>query len=285
MALETMTNDPASTLSADCTNSATTLSITSVSTFPTTGNFRIKIGTELILVGGISGSTFTGCTRGIEGTSAAAHVTTDAVTLVATKRSLVSRSLSALFGTGWHTPPVSADYTWVNQGGATVTETEHALSLLAPAGAGDSMRILKKTAPSTPYTITAVINVACHSVSRQNGGLLFRQSSDGKIANWAFNYGAGLAAQKFASATSYNSQYTLSPTGPPLHLGCRPIILRIEDDGTNRKCHWSPDGINFIQYHSVGRTDYLTADEVGFYANANNSTHPLIVTLYSWEQA
>lgn len=37
------------------------------------GQFRIRIGTELILVGTVSGSTFSGCTRGIEGTAAASH--------------------------------------------------------------------------------------------------------------------------------------------------------------------------------------------------------------------
>jgi hypothetical protein len=38
-----------------------------------TGSFRIKIDNELILVGSVSGTSFTGCTRGVEGTTAASH--------------------------------------------------------------------------------------------------------------------------------------------------------------------------------------------------------------------
>jgi hypothetical protein len=38
-----------------------------------TGEFRIRIEDEIILVGAVSGLTFTGCTRGAEGTTAAAH--------------------------------------------------------------------------------------------------------------------------------------------------------------------------------------------------------------------
>jgi hypothetical protein len=165
-----------------------------------------------------------------------------------------------------------------------VTETEHALSLLAPAGSGNNARILKKSAPSTPYTITVVLTAGNHAVNYNFGGVCFRQSSDGKLVLWGV-MNSTLISYKYSDPSTYNSTYTLSPATSPAGMANRPIVLRIEDDGTNRKLYWSPDGITFLQMHSVGRTDYLTADEVGIVADSNNSTHPCVVTLYSWEQA
>jgi hypothetical protein len=48
--------------------------------FPATGNFRILIGTEIIIVGARSGDTLSSLTRGAESTAAAAHNAGDAVT-------------------------------------------------------------------------------------------------------------------------------------------------------------------------------------------------------------
>jgi hypothetical protein len=48
--------------------------------FPATGNFRILIGTEIIIVGARSGDTLSSLTRGAESTVAAAHNAGDAVT-------------------------------------------------------------------------------------------------------------------------------------------------------------------------------------------------------------
>ena len=72
--MEQYFNDYGTTLSAGITNSQTTLNVTSTYGYPSTGNFRIRIDSELLLVTAISGSTWT-VTRGIEATSAATHLT------------------------------------------------------------------------------------------------------------------------------------------------------------------------------------------------------------------
>jgi len=60
------------TLNGAITASQTTLTLTSVTNFPTTGG-RIKIDSEIITYDTISGSTLGGLTRGANGTTAAAH--------------------------------------------------------------------------------------------------------------------------------------------------------------------------------------------------------------------
>lgn len=65
-------NNGSSTLNGSITDVAASLVITSAATFPTDGNFRILIDSEIVIVTAISGTTFT-ITRGAEGTTPAAH--------------------------------------------------------------------------------------------------------------------------------------------------------------------------------------------------------------------
>ena len=66
------------TLSAGINASVTTIGVASVTGMPTTGGV-ITIGTEQISYTGISSLNLTGCTRGINGSTAATHSTSDAV--------------------------------------------------------------------------------------------------------------------------------------------------------------------------------------------------------------
>lgn len=73
MAEELYVNDPGTTLASAITStSATSLSVASSGGYPSSGNFRILIDTELIQVTSVSGTTWT-IVRGIEGTTAATH--------------------------------------------------------------------------------------------------------------------------------------------------------------------------------------------------------------------
>jgi len=59
-------------------NSDTTITVDATVAFPTTG--RINIGTELITYTGKTGTTFTGCVRGVNGSTAASHLDNAIVT-------------------------------------------------------------------------------------------------------------------------------------------------------------------------------------------------------------
>jgi hypothetical protein len=87
MATEKFANNASTTLNGDISDVSTSLVVTSASTFPTTPQFRIKIGNEILLVTGVSGTTYT-VTRGQEGTTAASHLDTSVVTHVLTAAAL-----------------------------------------------------------------------------------------------------------------------------------------------------------------------------------------------------
>lgn len=202
------------------------------------------------------------------------------------------------YGSAWNpwgpifplTKPVDGDFAWINQGSATVTTTYGGINLRAPANASaQGYRIRKKTAPATPYTITAAFLQSCETGSSGQyfgGGLCFRQSSDGKVmvmqtdTNLSSVFYQGIMLRKLTDPSTLSANYftRANPFTGPL------VWMRIGDDGTNRKCWLSPDGQNWgTEIHSVGRTDFLTADEVGFCINPFDI--PGSMTLVHWREA
>ncbi len=189
------------------------------------------------------------------------------------------------------TKPVDGDFAWINQGGASIVTTNGGIFLRGPATSGTSERVRKKAAPAPPYTITAAFLPAVLSFDFQSCGLLFRQSSDGKLVTFelagttqAANSTTGLilGVNKFTSPTVFSAGYTARSAHA---IGTKPVFLRIADNNTNRICSYSADGQNWITFHTIGRTDFLTADEVGFFVADSTNTYEVGMTLLSWKQA
>lgn len=185
------------------------------------------------------------------------------------------------------TPPVDGDFSWINQGGAAVVASGGTIFLSAPVDAGaTNWRIRKKAAPATPYTITAVFLRTGLTVDYTQFGLLFRNAGSGLIHNFSVQFNSAVPPGLLLNSAKYSSPTAFSATylSTQFIIG-RTILLRIADNGTSRICSVSPDGVNWIPYHTVGRTDYFTADEVGFGLDVSNTTFPSGITLVSWIQA
>lgn len=182
------------------------------------------------------------------------------------------------------TVPVDGDFAWINQGGASVDTTNGGIYLLAPATAGVSWRIRKKTpAFSTPYTVTALFMLPPRAGNFVHSALIFRQSSDGKIVTNSMQYNGGMkfGVHKYTDATHFSATYASSSDfANPGNL----LWLQISDDGVNRISRLSGDGVHFITIHTIGRTDFLTADEVGFACMTEGGTWDYGVTLLSWNE-
>lgn len=220
-----------------------------------TAPFIIQIGSEDIKVGARSSNSLTSLTRGYNSTSAASHTDGATVTLV--------------------------NLEWVNQSTASVTfNADGSVWLTTPTLNSLNMRILKRLAPSTPYTVTAAMLIEAPLANYGNMGLIFRQSSNGKIHAMRYLQASGpyFNSVKHDSPTAYNNDYA-----SVAQLANGLVWLQIQDNGTNRICSFSRNGVNFTQVHSVGRTDYITADEIGFFIDPQNASGPVSATLYSWE--
>lgn len=178
-------------------------------------------------------------------------------------------------------PPDNSVFSWINQSGATITTTQGGVFLRVPTTGGVSTHIRKMTAPATPYTVTLFVLPQLVSAAFSMCGFCWRQSSDGKLIVFELIYSGGwlFGVEKQDSPSTGGVAYVGLAAAP--HSGG--VWLRATDDGTNRICSWSTDGIEFTQIHSVGRTDYMTADEIGFVVASNNSTYEAGARFLSWE--
>lgn len=180
------------------------------------------------------------------------------------------------------TQPVNGDFSWVNQGGASVSTTNGGICLTVPSNSGNSLRLRVKTAPATPYTVTAHLIGSFFPGQYKGFGIVFRQSSDGKITPITVYDQAGdnyIAVGKWTDTSTFSANYVASSLP-----GARSIFLRMSDDGTNRKSYISHDGVNFVLVHSVSRTDFLTADQIGWFGNCDTTQSDGYVTLTSWKE-
>jgi hypothetical protein len=199
------------------------------------------------------------------GTAGRGYLATDGPLLL-----VDSGSAWTAFGPLWKlTPPVDASFAWVNQGSATTDTTRGSVVLANTSNNSGSygLNVRKIAAPgSTPYTVTALL-MPQFSVAGTytEAGICLRESSSGKLILFTVRNNAGafqLLVSKFSSATASAGDYATSANA--LMVGSY-WWMRISDDGTNRKCQFSRDGFNWQTYHSVGRTDYLTPNEVGYF--------------------
>lgn len=299
---EQLSNGAFSVLASAMDDSQTTLTVASAALFPSDGNFRVLVESELMLVTAVSGTTFT-VVRGIESTSAAAHVSEVAVLQVFTAGSLERVMLDniPLFG-ATQRPQVgsltdasgnvltSASFTVYNQNGATITDLSD--GSIGVTHITNSAVQLSRTV-TLPKTITAA--VLC-DINWENGsvGIGFRQNSNNRgstIYQISPNSGTGTGPRVDkvsvlqTSAPSTFNAFIVAPTGFTCARWPNPNWFRIADAGALMTFEFSPDGINWTQLGSKNHS-YLTPDRVHFFVNPfGTGTRPLNAKLVYWSEA
>ena len=200
------------------------------------------------------------------------------------------------FGNGQQfTPPPSAGWTADNlAAGSTWTFTNGPGYGSFQPNAATQMQAEFRTAPATPYTVTAcfqqqAVNASGASVTLQALGLIFRDGT-GKIVYWYYENDASQAlthTQKWNTSASFNSAYTdgaaqqvygWGQSGHPF------FCLSERDDGVNLIFRESFDGQNFIQYDSRSRTDFFAAGptQIGIGARVEGASTHMESNLIHW---
>ena len=284
------------TLNGGINNSVTSLVVTSASTFPTAGNFRILIEDEIMLVTAVSGTTFT-VVRGYEGTAAASHADTTQIDHPTTAGGLLTYLGDSYAPSNYHSPYakivdtdgetvlVASDFTWVNQGTATVADELGSILLTCPPPGQTELRILARSHAATNSYIAAFQMAGAIDVAAEHAvhfGLGFRQSSSGKFTVQMFVLQgfntAGRASRKLqvrnwdgpgpaAGFTTIRSEEGICVISPA-------IWMKVEDDNTNLKYYIGIDSENWILIHTVGRTTHMSTtgpDQVIWYGQTSGS--------------
>lgn len=174
--------------------------------------------------------------------------------------------------------------TWQNQGTASVTDGSTGVVLTVPAGAGDNLRIRKKTAPSTPYTITALIALEATNQNFQLAGIGWTDGT--KLHTIHITQAGVIEVARWSTVTAFSAQDAANTPAVPQN----PYWLQISDDGTNVIFRCSKDGVTFRDVFSVAKASgYLGSSgytSVLFFANRQNSvgTSTCYATLMSYKQ-
>lgn len=172
-------------------------------------------------------------------------------------------------------------FSWINQGSATVAATDGRVYISSTADSTNHFNVRKKAKTGT-YTITVGILPHMLRVNYPGCGIGWRQSSDGKLVLFMLIMSGSpqLSIIKQNSPSSTSSSYVDVGINESSTL----MWLRIADNGTSRICSWSVDGINFQVLHTVGRTDFITGDEVLYSVRAMNATYGCGATIFSWKE-
>lgn len=289
---EQYANNVFSRLASAISSGDLTLTVQSATGFPTTGNFRLVIDVEILIVTAVSGTTFT-VLRGQEGTTAASHTQDTIVEHDLTRDSLLGlgsriHHSDSVFGqpsssipgrlfiphnghlwefdtsSGWlqfgpiypsGKPPALTSWTFTNAGSAVATQSGDAINLFQAALAGNNRRILEIATPATPYTITALVECEVYYSTFPSAGLVWRESSSDKQHLFHFT---GTSATDITLRTAYSAGVStfhntmVARSGIPL----RRIWLQQSDDGTNRTWRYSWDGLVYHQLDQRVRTYY-----------------------------
>ncbi len=183
----------------------------------------------------------------------------------------------------------AAGWSWDNQ--VAATENVDGLgrrTINTAVTTGGTTGRFRTMVASINYTVTIglIFQQGISALSGDTAGICVREAATTELVCFFLGIDASnlgnMHTFKRDSATTFNGSYTLVQNVHylPLSMGW-PLWLRIQDNGTNLLFSVSHDGENFVQYDSQLRTDFLTADEVGFYTVLGS---PGFLTLFSYEE-
>lgn len=270
MSREQFANNAQTTTTGVVNNSSdpVTVAVTSATGFPTAGNFRIKIDSEILLVTAVSGLNFT-ATRAQESTTIATHASGATVTHILTAASLKA-AINERVVTAEMVPPVESGFSWVNQGTATVSETQGWSYLSDEMAALDEWRLRVKSTPATPYTKTICFRPNNNLNGLAQEGFILRESGTGEFIAFALVPGSGATAPaisitKWDDVNTFNtSVYNVEIN--ELHFAGY-VWLRVENDGTDLFYYTSSDGSNFNLIFTAANGSLITIDQYGYALN------------------
>lgn len=192
------------------------------------------------------------------------------------------------------TQPISANFTWENQGTSTVVDkTSRMVFSIEETNALDARGMIQTAAlPSPPYTVTMSVAVACSLV---NSAIAYLVLTDGTtwVCNAALlnatsgNPSGFLTSVRKDVWTSNGTSY-VGPSSP-LGVALTPSLfwMRFVDDGTSRYFYTSVNGQDWLLFLTEANTTTITATQAGiaFYNNGGGNGIALLGSVYDWSIA
>lgn len=296
---EKFANDASTDLDGAINDSVTSVTVTLGSVFPSVGDFRIIVNSEIMLVTARATNVLT-VTRGVDDTSAAAHSDEDVIKCVVAATAFTELGddfvLPASFmGKAASRMPyrllsdagvtlTSSDFGWVNQDTAAITDdTNGSLSVVVDQTAGADFKLLTRTMPSPPFTLTAnlMFGAGCVSTSTTESamGIGFRDSGSSRFEIGVAELNDVLTFKRYTDVSTFSAN---SATSDSNEVKWEEIWMQIEDDNANIYFRVSMDGLNWFLVGQDTRTAWLaSADQICWAFNERGAANK-IYHLRSW---
>lgn len=312
MARKQLQNNSEDSLAVAATSGTTSLTVEDGSLFPASGDYHLILSKEDVYEVVVCTSRATNVltvVRGQEGTTGVAHVAGTKVVLTLTPDSF-KRFISDEVGNpnddnslgvyGIHdvlgNRLNSTDFTWVNQGSATVEDYEDGSICLQAFGnvSSHNNRILERVMPTAPFKVRATCIPQLHNNNNSRVystiGLTLRDSVGGRLwTNSIAMFDATIATDRMV-INDYSNNTTFSATLEDLDAGVGRDrhFFEVEMDDSEVVTFRSSTGGYFWREFVHNSTAYAM-DRIGFFAmpgdsgtNANNF-HTLN-TLVGWQE-
>lgn len=170
--------------------------------------------------------------------------------------------------------------TWINQGTASATDTAVGIQIVNPTtSADDNIRGLVMPVPTTPYTLTALLEL--DSLSGNYPSALLGWADSGSTKTHAVSI-CGDGRSGLVSPTGYSSW---SFSGAPVFTrDGRRVWLQFSDDGTTITVKWSISGVYWHTLFSGAKaSSHLGASGYNrLFFGASSSGITGVATLLSW---
>ena len=170
--------------------------------------------------------------------------------------------------------------TWVNQGGATVTDASVGIQIINPTtSSDDNIRGLVRPVPATPYTLTALLELASIAGNYPSALLGWADYASTKT-HLVILCGDGRSG--LISPTSYTS-WALGGA-PQFTREGRRAWLQFADDGTTITVKWSFSGLYWYTLYSATKAgSHLGAEGYNrLFFGASSGSITGVATLLSW---
>lgn len=137
--------------------------------------------------------------------------------------------------------------TWGNQGSATATDTAVGIQLAAPSnGNTESIKIIYKAAPATPYKITALIGLTSSFVNTEHAVVMLGFYNGSKTNHIGHHIGSNGSDPLGSMTTANYTNLTTSSSGFDYGApSTNPFWVQIEDDGSAIHMRFGVDGISW----------------------------------------
>jgi len=290
MRREQFENDSQTTLNGAVTSGDSTITVADGTQFPSNGDFRILVDSELMLCTGVSGNTLT-VTRGLEGTTAAAHSSGVAVYQVVSRGGLQSylRDNDPLFDT---VRPVfrimdasqnqlhASDFTLLDYtGGNTAYDCGNTIILQGAGGA-----YLTRPIPSGPtWTLTAAVRTMGTSIESYWGGAVIGVLDTGN-QSVIMRYRSQEEGLLITHQNNSGGYVPPDIVGPQNIFAVDWLWMRITDpnDG-NWHFQLSDNGKNWLEVGSFSKTAFLGTPNRILFGHMDMGGSSAYVTLGAWD--